>query len=113
MPGAATRSARWRGRAAPSHRQRRSRPATGGAERERNAGAAARQQAIENYVGEFETMVRQTLNQLGDASGQMRTTSNSLSTVSRQTNTRVQVAEKASSDASMSVDSVAAASEEL
>ncbi|MBI5321522.1 HAMP domain-containing methyl-accepting chemotaxis protein [Bradyrhizobium sp.] len=82
-------------------------------ERERNAGAAARQQAIENYVGEFETMVRQTLDQLGDASGQMRSTSDSLSTVSRQTNERVQVAEKASSDASMSVDSVAAASEEL
>ena len=83
------------------------------AERERNAGAATRQQAIENYVGEFETQVRQTLNQLGDASGQMRSTSSGLSTVSRQTNTRVQVAEKASSEASSSVDSVAAASEEL
>ena len=82
-------------------------------ERERNANAATRQQAIEAHVGEFETMVRQTLHQLGDASGQMRSTSTSLSTVSRQTNERVQVAEKASSDASMSVDSVAAASEEL
>jgi methyl-accepting chemotaxis protein len=82
-------------------------------ERERNAGAAARQQAIENYVGEFETMVRQSLAQLGDASGQMRTTSSGLSSVSRQTNERVQVAEKASNDASTSVDSVAAASEEL
>jgi methyl-accepting chemotaxis protein len=82
-------------------------------ERERNAGAAARQRAVENYVGEFEAMVRQSLAQLGDASGQMRTTSAGLSTVSRQTNERVQVAEKASNDASMSVDSVAAASEEL
>jgi methyl-accepting chemotaxis protein len=82
-------------------------------ERERNAGATARQQAIESYVGEFESMVRQTLDQLGDASGQMRTTSTELSSVSRQTNERVQVAEKASSEASMSVDSVAAASEEL
>jgi methyl-accepting chemotaxis protein len=82
-------------------------------ERERNATATTRQQAIEAHVGEFETMVRQTLHQLGDASGQMRSTSTSLSTVSRQTNERVQVAEKASSDASMSVDSVAAASEEL
>ena len=82
-------------------------------ERERNAGAAARQQAIESHVGEFEAMVRQSLAQLGDASGQMRTTSSGLSTVSRQTNERVQVAEKASNDASMSVDSVAAASEEL
>lgn len=82
-------------------------------ERERNAGATARQQAIETYVGEFESMVRQTLQQLGDASSQMRTTSSGLSAVSRQTNERVQIAEKASGEASMSVESVASASEEL
>ena len=82
-------------------------------ERERNAGAMARQQAIESYVGEFESIVRQTLSQLGDASGQMRTTSAGLSTISRQTNERVQVAGKASGEASMSVETVAAASEEL
>ncbi len=82
-------------------------------ERERNAGAAARQRTIEAYVGEFEGMVRQTLQQLGDASSQMRTTSSGLSTVSRQTNERVEVAEKASNEASMSVESVASASEEL
>ena len=82
-------------------------------ERERNAGAASRQQAIDNYVGEFESMVRQSLQQLGDASGQMRTTSSGLSAVSQKTNERVQVAEKASSEASMSVETVAAASEEL
>ena len=82
-------------------------------ERERNAGATSRQQAIESYVGEFESMVRETLNQLGDASGQMRTTSSGLSTISRQTNERVQVAEKASGEAAMSVDTVAAASAEL
>jgi methyl-accepting chemotaxis protein len=58
-------------------------------------------------------MVRQTLNQLGEASGQMRTTSAGLSTVSRQTNSRVQEAEKASGEASMSVETVAAASEQL
>jgi methyl-accepting chemotaxis protein len=82
-------------------------------ERERNAGATARQQSIEGYVGEFESMVRQTLSQLGDASGQMRTTSAGLSTISRQTNERVQVAGKASGEASMSVETVAAASEQL
>ena len=82
-------------------------------ERERNAGAAARQQTIEAYVGDFETVVRQTLQQLGDASSQMRTTSSSLSAVSRQTNARVQTAEKASDEASTSVQSVASASEEL
>src|SRR5207248_1098992 len=53
------------------------------------------------------------LQQLGDASGQMRTTSSGLSTVSRQTNKRVEVAEKASGEASMSVESVASASEQL
>jgi methyl-accepting chemotaxis protein len=82
-------------------------------ERERNAGAATRQQAIEAYVGEFESTVRQTLDQLSDASGQMRNTSAGLSTVSRQTNARVEVAEKASGDASVSVESVASASEQL
>ncbi len=82
-------------------------------ERERNAVAMARQKAIEGYVGEFETVVRESLHQLGDASGKMRSTSDGLSTVSRQTNARVEVAEKASSEASMSVDTVAAASEEL
>jgi methyl-accepting chemotaxis protein len=82
-------------------------------ERERNAGATARQRAIESSVGEFESLVRQTLQQLGDASGQMRMTSSGLSKVSRQTNERVMVAEKASNEASMSVESVASASEEL
>jgi methyl-accepting chemotaxis protein len=82
-------------------------------ERERNVGASARQQAMEAHVGEFETMVRQTLQQLGDASNQMRTTSSSLSAVSRQTNERVEVAQRASGEASMSVESVASASEEL
>ena len=82
-------------------------------ERDRNAGATARQRAIETYVGEFESTVRQTLDQLNNASGQMRNTSAGLSTVSRQTNERVQVAQKASGDASMSVESVASASEAL
>ena len=82
-------------------------------ERERNAGAVARQQSMEAYVGEFEEMVRQSLRQLGDASSQMRTTSSSLSTVSRQTNERVEGAQRASGEASMSVESVASASEEL
>ncbi|MDH2345395.1 methyl-accepting chemotaxis protein [Bradyrhizobium sp. SSUT77] len=82
-------------------------------ERERNVGASARQRAVEAYVGEFEGAVRKTLGELSDASGEMRKTSGDLSAVSRQTNDRVQVAGKASNDASMSVDSVAAAAEEL
>jgi methyl-accepting chemotaxis protein len=82
-------------------------------ERERNAGAAARQRAIEAYVSEFEGTMRQTLQQLGDASGEMRKTSAGLSTVSQQTNARVEIAQKASGEASMSVESVASAAEEL
>jgi methyl-accepting chemotaxis protein len=82
-------------------------------ERERNAGAAARQRVIEAYVSEFEGTVRQTLQQLGEASGEMRKTSASLSTVSRQTNARVEVAQKASGEASTSVESVASAAGEL
>ena len=82
-------------------------------EGERNASAAARQRAVEAYVGEFESVVRGTLQQLGGASGQMRTTSSELSGVSRQTNARVEIAQKASGDASMSVEAVAAAAEQL
>ena len=58
-------------------------------------------------------MVRESLNQLSDASGRMRTTSSGLSTMSRQTNERVQVAEKASGEASMSVETVACGFREL
>jgi methyl-accepting chemotaxis protein len=82
-------------------------------EHERNTGAARRQQAVEAYVGEFESMVRQTLGELGHASNQMRTTSSGLSAISRQTNARVKDAEKASGEASMSVENVASASQQL
>jgi methyl-accepting chemotaxis protein len=82
-------------------------------ERERNAGAASRQQAIEGYIGEFESQVRHTLSQLGDASNAMRTTSDGMSKVSMTTNASVQVAAKASDEASMNVQSVASASEQL
>jgi methyl-accepting chemotaxis protein len=82
-------------------------------ERERNAGAATRQRAMETYVGEFEGVVRKSLGELSEASGEMRKTSGDLSAVSRQTNERVEVAGKASNDASTSVESVAAAAEEL
>ncbi|RZN10112.1 methyl-accepting chemotaxis protein [Bradyrhizobium genosp. SA-3] len=82
-------------------------------ERERNAGAAARQRAMETYVGEFEGVVRKSLGELSEASGEMRKTSGDLSAVSRQTNERVEIAGKASNDASTSVESVAAAAEEL
>ncbi|MGT2435883.1 methyl-accepting chemotaxis protein [Bradyrhizobium betae] len=82
-------------------------------ERERNAGAAARQRAIEGYVGEFEGVVRKSLGELSEASGEMRKTSGDLSEVSRQTNERVEVAGRASNEASSSVESVAAAAEEL
>jgi methyl-accepting chemotaxis protein len=82
-------------------------------ERERNAGAATRQQAIEGYIGEFEAQVRGTLEQLGDASNAMRTTSDGMSAISTQTNASVQIAAKASGEASMSVQTVASASEQL
>jgi methyl-accepting chemotaxis protein len=82
-------------------------------ERERNAGAATRQQTIEGHIGEFESQMRETLNQLGEASNQMRTTSDGMSAVSSQTNARVQIAAKASGEASLNVQSVASASEQL
>ena len=65
------------------------------------------------YVGEFESQVQATLGQLNEASNGMRTTSAGLLQVSDQTNSRVKVAEKASGEASMNVESVASASHEL
>ncbi|WP_257166364.1 methyl-accepting chemotaxis protein [Bradyrhizobium sp. SRS-191] len=82
-------------------------------ERERNAAATARQRLIETYVAEFEGLVRGSLEQLGRASSDMQATSAGLTNVSRQTNTRAEVASKASNDASMSVQTVASAAEEL
>jgi methyl-accepting chemotaxis protein len=82
-------------------------------ERERNEVTAARQRAVEGHVGEFEILVRQSLQQVGQASSEMRTTSSDLSDISRQTNARVEGAEKAAGDASMSVESVASAAEQL
>jgi methyl-accepting chemotaxis protein len=82
-------------------------------ERERNAGAAARQQAIEGYIGEFESQMRATLQQLGDASNRMRTTSDGMSAVSMQSNASIQITAKASGEASINVQSVASASEQL
>ncbi len=82
-------------------------------ERERNAAAAARQRAIEAHVAEFEGLVRDSLEQLGQASTGMQATSAGLTNVSRQTHARAEVAEKASSDASTSVQTVASAAEEL
>ncbi|NPU64967.1 methyl-accepting chemotaxis protein [Bradyrhizobium sp. 83012] len=82
-------------------------------ERERNAATATRQRAIEAYVAEFEGLVRKSLDQLGQASTDMQATSASLTNVSRQTNARAEVAEKASNDASMSVQTVASAAEQL
>ncbi|UFZ01517.1 methyl-accepting chemotaxis protein [Bradyrhizobium ontarionense] len=82
-------------------------------ERERNAATGARQRAIETYVADFEGLVRGSLEQLGQASTDMQATSAGLTNVSRQTNARAEVAEKASNDASMSVQTVASAAEEL
>ena len=82
-------------------------------ERERNSNAAARQKTIDLYVSEFESQVQATLGQLNEASNGMRMTSAGLSKTSHQTNSRVEVAEKASGEASMNVESVASASHEL
>jgi hypothetical protein len=60
-----------------------------------------------------EAVHRKTLRQLSDVSSQIRTTSSDLSMVSRQTDKRVEVAQKASEETSMSVDNVVAASKKL
>jgi methyl-accepting chemotaxis protein len=82
-------------------------------ERDRNLGAAARQQAIEAHIAAFEDQIRHALNALDTASDQMRTTSDDMSSVSSQTNTQVHKAAQAAGEASTNVQSVASASEEL
>jgi methyl-accepting chemotaxis protein len=82
-------------------------------ERDRNLGAAARQQAIEAHIATFEDQIRHALNALDTASGQMLTTSDDMSSVSNQTNAQVHKAAKAAGEASTNVQSVASASEEL
>jgi methyl-accepting chemotaxis protein len=82
-------------------------------ERDRNLGAAARQQAIETHIAAFEAQIRHALNALDTASDQMRTTSDDMSLVSNQTNTQAHGAAKASGEASTNVQNVASASEQL
>jgi methyl-accepting chemotaxis protein len=82
-------------------------------QREQDSRATQRQQAIEGHIGTFETQMREALGALRNASEQMRTTSEGMSAVSSQTNAQIRMADKASGDASTSVNSVAAASEEL
>jgi methyl-accepting chemotaxis protein len=82
-------------------------------ERDRNLGAAERQQAIEAHIAAFEDQMRHALEALATAADQMRMTSDDMSVVSTQTNSQVHLAAKASDEASMNVQSVALASEEL
>ncbi len=79
----------------------------------RNAQAAGRQQAIERHIALFENQMRDTLDALGKASQQMGETSSSMSAVSDRTNAQIQLAARASGEASMNVQSVASASEQL
>jgi methyl-accepting chemotaxis protein len=82
-------------------------------QRQQDSRTAQRQRAIEGHIGLFETQMREALDALRDASEAMRTTSEGMSAVSSQTNAQVQLAARASGDASTNVNSVASASEEL
>ena len=82
-------------------------------QKSRSAQAVSRQQAIEQHIAVFESQMRETLDALGHASQQMGETSSSMSAVSEQTNAQIQLAARASGVASMNVQSVASASEEL
>ncbi len=79
----------------------------------RNDQAAFKQHAIEKHISDFEIMVRGTLEALASASEQMRETSGNMSAISDQTNERVQLAARGADEASMNVQNVATASEEL
>jgi methyl-accepting chemotaxis protein len=75
--------------------------------------ASARQGAVEQHIGAFETQVRDALEALAAASVQMRGTSDGMSGTAEQTNDQVAAVVAASTEASSNVQTVAAASEEL
>ncbi|CCD87746.1 putative methyl-accepting chemotaxis receptor/sensory transducer, signal peptide [Bradyrhizobium sp. ORS 285] len=82
-------------------------------ERKRSLAAVRRQKEVESLVASFEGVVRNSLSQLRSASEDMRTTSLDLTSVSNLSNDRARKAERASSDASLSVQTVASAAEQL
>lgn len=82
-------------------------------ERHRNLESGTRQQAVDLHIKTFEVQIRAALAALSSASDQMSTTSDGMQTVSHRTNSRIQVAAQASGEASLNVQNVAAASEEL
>ncbi|MBK3664924.1 HAMP domain-containing protein [Bradyrhizobium diazoefficiens] len=72
-----------------------------------------RQRTIDRHIAAFEEQMSGALSSLSSASDQMRTMSDDMSRVSVETSSQVTSAERASGDASLSVQNVASASEEL
>lgn len=79
----------------------------------RTAKTIERQRTIDGHIAAFEEQMSGALSSLSSASDQMRTTSDDMSRVSVETGAQVTSTERASGDASLSVQNVASASEEL
>jgi methyl-accepting chemotaxis protein len=84
-------------------------------EQQRHEGnrAVERQREMEKHIEQFEVEVSRALASLTAASGQMRETADGMSRISSDTRAQAASTEKASSEASLYVQSVASASEEL
>jgi methyl-accepting chemotaxis protein len=82
-------------------------------QRERHGQATQRQKTIEASIVSFEAQIGDALKSLMDAAGQMRSTSDEMSAISHETNGQVTSAARASEEASVNVQTVAASSEEL
>jgi methyl-accepting chemotaxis protein len=87
-----------------------------GIEKEQQAHTAKsieRQRTMDRHIATFEEQMSRALASLSSASDQMRTTSDEMSNISVETSSQIVSTERASGDASLSVQNVASASEEL
>jgi len=82
-------------------------------QRAHTAKAIERQRTTDKHIATFEEQMSSALASLSSASDQMRTTSDEMSIISVDTRSQITSTERASGDASLSVQSVASASEEL
>ncbi len=74
---------------------------------------AARQEKVEGLVSSFRETIQRVLEDVGTNTNQMKNTANSMSAIASETTSQVTNASNASEEASINVQSVAAATEEL
>jgi methyl-accepting chemotaxis protein len=82
-------------------------------QREEQTGKAARQQAVERHIAEFDAQVREALDTLTAASTEMHATAESMAATAEETSRQAHAVASSSDEASANVQTVASATEEL